>query len=264
MRRLILCCFLIAALSSSAKVGVFGEYDFSKGGYTFLGCQSESDHSTLAYSMGAYFYTDDINLLKTFQQEWVFSKPGKKYACGYHYTIYLCKNGVALESMRVNLNCNEIVCNEGYFYFEANKLRMFYGKMKRASMKEYEFKNISDARRNRDSVLKQQSLIMVNTPEWVKYEGSFQFEDSFRNCPKCYLNTEEVLARYEKEIKTAYPGEPFTLEERGGSMWDILVEVKCNASLEKKFNLYPRAMGYFGKWQPFKLRLYTFWEQGKK
>lgn len=36
------------------------------------------------------FYTDNISILNQFKKEWILNVPGKQYACGYNYTIYIC------------------------------------------------------------------------------------------------------------------------------------------------------------------------------
>ena len=84
--------FTFLSLAVLGQTKLLSDYDFEKGGYSILGTFAESDRNGLKDSIGE-FYTDDISILNRFKKEWVFDKPGKKYSCGYHYTVYVCKNG---------------------------------------------------------------------------------------------------------------------------------------------------------------------------
>lgn len=114
-------------LACYSNTQLFKNYEFEDGGYYIISAFSESDKNGLCDLLGE-FYTDSLPILNLFKEEWQFDKPGEKYAYGYHYSIYLCKNIICLKSIRINLSCNEIVSDEGYFYFNTDKLRMFTGK----------------------------------------------------------------------------------------------------------------------------------------
>jgi hypothetical protein len=260
---LIICLF---SHLSFGKVKSLKDYDFSKGDYSILGVYSESDQNSLRDSLGE-FYTDDISILQEFQKEWVFKKPGLGYACGYHYTVYICKDGLQVERLSINLNCNEVATNEGYFYFDPEKLRMFYGKLKKTFGRRKDFSTISEARNYRNEILLDTNLVMTYTPEWTKFEGYFQFTYEFTDHKKVYK--EEAIAKklkeLEAEIRESYPGEDFELSEAGGSLTEIFVEVSCNKTLSDKFNLFQRLENSsFGKWVPYQLTLkahYKNWHQ---
>lgn len=135
------------------QVEFFKDYDFESGKCYFLGVRSESDRNDLADSLGEW-YTDDISVLNKFKTEWTFTKPDKKYACGYHYVVHLCKDGLALESFAINLNCNEIVGDKGCFYFETSKLSKFKNDLKKPYRERKTFENIDSARKYRTDILK--------------------------------------------------------------------------------------------------------------
>ena len=240
------------------QIEFFKDYDFESGEYYLLGTRSESDRNDLADSLGEW-YTDDISVLKEFKTEWTFTEPGKKYACGYHYVVYLCKDGLALESFAINLNCNEIVGDKGYFYFETTKLSKFKNNLKKSYRERKTFNNIDSARKYRVDILKDSNLIFTPTPNWTRFEGTFDFDFKCEEANKdCLNNEEKVLKQLSAEIKSKYPQEEFELEERGGSSTEVFVEVKCNKTLEEKFDLYERHPEY-DKWDPFRLYLTTYW-----
>ncbi len=258
MKTLQLIILIFLSNIAFGQVEFFKDYDFESGEYYLLGTRSESDRNDLADSLGEW-YTDDISVLKEFKTEWTFKEPGKKYACGYHYVVYLCKNGLALESFAINLNCNEIVGDKGYFYFETSKLSKFINKLKKPYRLIKKFESIDSARIYRMNVLKNSSLILTPTPTWTRFEGMFDFNYECEEENKdCLNNEEKVLKHLSAEITSKYPQEDFELEGRGGSSTEVFVEVKCNRSLEKKFDLYERHSEY-DKWEPFRLNLTTYW-----
>lgn len=255
--------FLLLTSFFFGQTQLLKKYDFDKGGYYLIGVRSESDRNGLADSLGE-FYTDDIKILNAIKKEWTFKKPSPKYACGYHYEVVICKNGLELESFSINLNCNEIVSDNGYFYFETRQLRMFKDSFKKLFRKQEKFASLTDARNYRKNILKVPNLILTPTPIWTKYEGTFQFTYV---CPKgskdCLDNEAKLLIKLTEEIKLKYPDEEFELEGRGGSISDLFVEVKCNKTLADKFGLYKRDLE-FDKWEPYRYSFYTFWTVGQK
>jgi len=255
---------LFLTVSTYSQTQILKKYDFNEGGYYLLGVFSASDESTLQDSIGE-FYSDDIAILNKFKKDWIFKRPGKRYACGYHYDIYICKQGEILESFAINLNCNEIVTDKGYFYFDPDLLRQFYGKLKEPYGKMLSFNTITEAREYRTKILKDTTLIMAQKPRWSEYEGSFRFTYKCKEGTKNCLNEDEkILKLIETEIKEKYPNEKFILTDAGGSLTTLELEIICNKSLSDKFDLYYRDKEkYFGKWSPFNLTLETYWKTRK-
>jgi hypothetical protein len=264
MKKIILhISFLFLSILSFGQTQLLKDFDFEKGGYYLLGTFSESDRNSLQDSLGE-FYTDNISILNQFKEEWTFTEPGKKYACGYHYSVYLCRNGIALKQISINLNCNEIVTDEGYFYFDSQKLRMFYGKLITPIEQRKSFIEISKARNYRTEILKDSNLIMTPVPNWTTHEGTFQFEyickEGSKDCN--YENSEKTLLNIQKIIHDQYPNEKFDLDDRGGSSMTMIVEVSCNKTLSDKFELFKRdTESYFGKFTPYHLGIRTYWKK---
>src|SRR5579871_2625242 len=242
--------FLLATTTSFGQTQLLKNYDFEKGGYYLIGVRSESNYNGLADSLRE-FYTDDIKVLNAIKKEWTFKKPSPLYACGYHYEVMVCKNGLALETFDINLNCNEIETDQGAFYFDTRKLRMFKESFKRPVAETKKFSTLIEARNYRETILKDTSLIMTATPYWVKFEGTFKFTYA---CPKedCFKNEKRLLVEFDKQIKMKYPSEPFELHGLGGSKTELEVEVQCNKSLADNFGLYKRDLNR-GNWKPYDL-----------
>lgn len=244
---------LSTSIAFAKKTQLLKDYDFEKDGYYLLGTFSESDRNGLRDTLGE-FYTDDISVLNQFKKEWTFDKPSPFYACGYHYTVYICKNGLPVESFAINLNCNTIVTDRGIFYFDTQKLRMFAEKLKKPFMRRDEFSSITTARDKRAEILKKDGLIMTETPNWTEYEGEFEF-----TYPKEFgskVDNEQILNELTQEIQAAYPDEVFTLWERGSSREELHVNVMCNKTLVDKFELYPKS---WNEWSTYQLWLGSYW-----
>lgn len=243
-----------------SKTQLLKDYNFNQGGYYILGLKSESDRSTLQDSMGE-FYTDDTVVLNKFKQTWIFKTPGKGYSCGYHYNIFICKNGQILTSFSVNLNCNELATDDAYFYFNPQLLRQFYNQLKKPNSTEKVFTSAVEARNYRQKILLDTLLIVAFEPGWIDYEGSFRFTYNCKAGTKdCIDEDHKLFNKIKAEIKKQYPNEPFELEEVGGSWTTMELLITCNKSLSDSFNLYTRDReNYFGKWAPFELKIETFW-----
>ena len=255
MRHILKAIFLLTICSSlRGQTAFLKDYDFDKGGYYILGALSESDPNGLADSLGL-FYTNDIATLNQIKKEWVFKKPGKKYACGYHYIVHICKDGKSLEDFAINLNCNEIVGNKGYFYFNSNKLRVFKDSFKKMYADFERYDELKVAKQKRDSLLQNKNVLLVETPRWTKYEGTFKFTYVCDSKTKwCLSNGDKILPKLKIEISQKFPNEIFELSDVGGSSSELFVEVLCNKTLSDKFNLYKRdttTATSLDKWEPF-------------
>lgn len=244
--------FLPVTSYSSTKL--FKDYKFEDGGYYIIGAFSESDKNSLCDSLGQ-FYTDSLPILNLFKEEWQFDKPGMQYSCGYHYCLYLCKNKICLKTIRINLNCNEIVSDEGYFYFNTDKLRKFTGKLKKVKSVYESFGSLEEARTKRTQTLNQPKLLFTPEEFWINFEGRFSFTYTYIKGKDGYKTQKSIiLNKLSEEIRNKYPDEKFTLFDVGGSKEEMFISVHCNKSLSDKFTIYPR-----GAWTPFYLHMTSYW-----
>lgn len=262
---LILNVLLAVSVASCSKVKVFNDFDFNKGGYTLLGTFSENSRNTLRDSLGE-FYTDDIEVLNQFKKIWEFSKRSQNYACGYHYNIYLCYQGEVVLQLRINLECEEITFGGEKYYFNSNLLRQFYGKLKSSYSHEDQFSTLLDARDYYKKIVIDTNLIMAPQPPWIEFEGYFGFTYKYQVGTKDFDDEEEqIFKAIESDIKTTYPGEPFSIEKSVESLDEITFRITCNKTLAESFNLHGRIPEtYPGKWSPFDFRyLKTYWKTDK-
>lgn len=254
----------------------FGQYEPLKGidpdssGYYILGTFSESDENSLQDSLREW-YIDEISTIKELKQLWKFDEEAPFYACGYHYHIMLCKNGVALEDFYVNLNCSSIVSNGKSYVFDSSKLRFIYGKTKRF-YKEPKETGITEGRNYLDSIRNQPRLIYAPDPIWKKYEGEFEFTYNYEKGTEAYFPELEkrikpkllkycpdsILEKLKLDIQKAYPDEEFEISDYGGSLTEVFVRITCNKTLDDKFNLYAKEFES-QEWEYFEPRFSVYW-----
>lgn len=256
---------------------IFGQYqplkelNLESSEYTVLATFAESDKNSLRDSLREW-YIDDVPLLKELQTLWAFDEETPYYACGYHYSIQICKNGLEVDEFSVNLNCGTVVHGGKSYKFDNNKLRYLIGKKIRRFKRDQHLMDIKEARAYVDSIQGNHALIYVPMPDWMKYEGTFEFTYNYPKGTEAYFpelekkidkkklpfSTDSVFARIEAEIQKTYPGEQFILHDFGGSLTDILFRVTCNKSLEEKFDLYPISEYY--TWKMFKPHFEVYWK----
>lgn len=249
--------FCVSSILSIGQVQPLNKFDFSNGEYYLIGFPwGGADQNDLAEELGEW-YTNDTDVLNEFKSKWTFVEPGRKFACGYHYEVHLCKNGQSVKEFLINLNCKEIVTDEGYFYFEPDKLSSLKDKLKKPISKYESFDSIGSARSYHQKILSNDFLIWTDNPEWLKFEGSFSF--NFKCKDKnidCLDNEEKILIELHQEISSKYPNENFELNGGGGSNSELFVNINCNKSLSDKFDLYEKS---WNKWKANKLRLRSYW-----
>jgi hypothetical protein len=248
----------------------FEKYRFEDGGYSVVGVFEHIDDHPLQKKVGE-FYTDDLVVLNALKKNWVFTRPQHQYACGYHYLISVLRNGNVLDDFSINLECHELALGDRSYYFDWRRLEDFAGRFKPLYRRKNEFTSVSQAREFWKAANSNQDFVYAWKPEWLEFEGTFQFQvkciDTVRDCIK---DGDKMLPQLNKAISAAYPGEWFELEAIGGtSSGELFVLIKCNESLERRFDLYDRwNKQAFGKWEPYPLTLYSYWkhpvEENKK
>jgi hypothetical protein len=247
-------------VDSSAQVKPFEEYDLSSGEYVFVGIFSHNDDHPIQKKLGE-FYTDDVAVLRSLKAEWVFLKPQRQHACGYHYQFLLIKKGIVEKSNVANLECRELVTDSGSVLFDSKLLSRF--KFKPLRRESRSFETVSDARRHLNAVLQDPDVVYIYPPRWSRFEGEFRFN---MKCPPelkdCYMfeNFPKIKPQVENAVRHAYPGEDFEIASGGGATGgELYITIRCNKSLEEKFDIYDRwGKEHFGKWEAYPLDLTSY------
>lgn len=260
MKRSILLTFLTIALCGLSVSGqrLFEKYQFEDGGYALLGIFVHHSDHPLQKKVGE-FYSDDVQVLNAIKRAWVFNKPQRQYACGYHYEIIILQHGVRKESFAINLECNELVTPDGSRYFDLKKISAFASALKPVRNEKREFSTVKEARGFLGAVSKRSDFLYYWPPRWLEHEGEFRFRiqcpaDLGKNCSSGE-KSDAMLPRLRTSISAAYPDERFGIVASGGSSdGEAYFTVKGSKSLEEKFDLYDRwGRTIFGKWEAYHL-----------
>jgi hypothetical protein len=234
---------LMITTSVYAQTQLLKNYDFNKGGYTLLFEQSRGgfDNQNEFIELSNY-YIDDISILNEIKKNWVFNKSEMIYACGYHYEVYLCKNGIKIDNFSINLECGQICSSQGYFDFSKDKWMMFQNKLKKAVTKNNKFASLQKARDAHAGYFKQNRLIMIASPDWLLHEGAFIFKYNCSGDERDCITNPRIISKLLKQIQEMYPQEPMNIEFAGSTSTisdeECEFRVRCNKSLAKKFKLY--------------------------
>lgn len=261
----IIALFVVSATTACAQYRPFDKYDFDEGGYALIGVfENYSDHP-VQKSVGE-FYTDDVALLNEIKRVWSFPREQVMHACGYHYHVMLIRHGTKVNELSINLECNEVVTALGSRVFDSSLLTKFSSRLQKLVSRSEEFPSIEKAREYWTRIKQDQNFVYAYEPQWLEYEGSFQFQVQCpAEDPNCYMSgrDESLLAEVRKKITVAFPEEKFEIRSTGGtSDGEAFVEIKCNKSLEAKFDIYDRWNGEgFGRWKPFHLELRSYWKK---
>lgn len=158
---------------------ILKDFDFDDGnnwGMYFVGWGRQFDASFEGKKLNE-LYADDIELLKKIKNNWLL-EPGPTYACGYHYTVYIAKNGVLEDSMAVNLECNTIAHKGGSHIISSEKLFEFFPYMKPVKKFDISFLSVTSARKAYELLKSQREVVPLAWGEepWLKFDGTFEIE----------------------------------------------------------------------------------------
>lgn len=263
---LILCAAVFSFLweadaATPDKVRLFEKYNFESGRYAVVGMIWSDQGNKIQKALGD-FYTDDVDILSELKQKWITDEPSPMFACGYHYTISVLKDGREVESFSLNLEegCNTIVTDRGHYYFDPDKLGAFIGRFKKPIIERKVFKTRAEGSAYLKSLSGRTDVLMTRTSEGFDYDGEFRF---YADCNFGGFDNnrmQQCLTRVEKQIMKKYPGEKFMVDE-AGSMWGagkskILIRMKCRKGLYNKFDLY--AVEW--KWSGYSSELMILWK----
>lgn len=249
----------VAARADGKPLPLLGEHDFTAGGYSLIGLNWGRPRHPVQKQLGE-FYVDDPALLKELKTMWVTAGPAPMYACGYHYTILLVREGRPVEDFSINLEteCGTVVTDTGSYRFDAALLTRLADRYRKPVVEQREFASLAEARDYLASLAGNERLLLMPDPQWRVYDGEFRL---MLPCPDHGYDEAKVngcIGGLRAEIKAKYPGETFDLSEAGSSGDDlILIEMKSSRTLHDHFDLYDDDW----KWRDYDPALTLYWKQ---
>jgi hypothetical protein len=224
--------------------GVFDDYNFNTGEYKLFATHwSEEIGHPLSDSLGL-FYISDTALLNELKRTWHFRESNSIYYCGYDYIFYLTHDDSVVEKLSLNISCNSLVGTNSNHYFEADKLRVLYGRVPALRAVEVRTKDRSIALNKLDSISKLSDHLVPEKSSylWSSYPGHFYF--SYAKNREELLGSETVETNIQKELQTLYPESSFSIAFKGGGPNYYLYRLYCTRALYDKFNLYSNKKEY--------------------
>lgn len=255
--------FLLTSFTVNCQTQLFKNYNFNEGGYAIIGTFWNSWSHPIKDSLGE-FYTEDIKQLNKFKKAFTFSKPGVGFACGYHYTLYLCRDGKIIQSISINLECCEIATNGKYYYFDPNIMRQFYNQLNYLKIVSVNFNNLYEARGQYKILEKNENLLLMKRPLWLKFDGHFVFRFDCKGFD-CIDDEKQIVAAIENQIKEKYPNYDFYMEQCTYSSEYLEFKLYCKKSMYEKFTLFTKRKNTtFEEWDERDLSIGTYWRTKKK
>lgn len=229
----------VPAHAEGAGEPLFAAHDFAAGRYSLVGLLDSRPRHPIQKQLGN-FYVDDPALLATMRSEWRAGAEAPFYACGYHYTILLTRDGEVVESLAINLEteCGTVVGNSGSHRFDTALLTRHAARYREPVIEQRDFASLAEARTYLAKAETDPRLLLAPHPVWRDYDGYFRF---MMPCPGHGFDDVKVaacIAAARSAIEAKYPGEKFELDESGSQGDDIMVEMKSRKPLHDRFDLY--------------------------
>jgi hypothetical protein len=243
--------------NAEKPISLLSEHAFAAGGYTILVVPEGSIRLNQPDSDAVSVYFDQVADLERINKGLVAYSPATVYPFGCFDTqkIFVCKNGIVMETLVISQNCHSITSSEGEFAY--NGYFPFLG-YRLARLQIDKFDDATTARKLHKERLSQPGLLLMTTPEWLEYDGEFGFYLDDDKSTEMKVE-QDAIAEFNKR----FPGEPYTLsvESYGHSPthpWNFRVLVKCRKSLFDSFgNLHEVD---WGGWKSYKLTLESYWK----
>jgi len=243
--------------NSSAHVNILARYDFNKGGYALVGITKDKD--SLTSEIGNFYITDTV-VLNKIKSEWIFEPMNILPACpDLNYFIYIVKDGLEAERFSINSSlCKMLMSDRNFFHFNSEKIRNLKTKLKKPLILLDTFISIEDARKQWEKYKGNKELIMINTPDWLHFEGKLEFTYPMKFESNSFSLAEQLKPKIFKQIQDTYFDEKFRFFNLiSYYKTGIIYSIYCNKTLFDKFELYPQEEK---KWKSFPLELRSVWK----
>jgi hypothetical protein len=247
------------------KESVFANCDFKSNDFSLYIINT----NPIKVEDNIYLYTRDTTLLKELKKLWVYDLEESYGRCAPLYDIYLKKNDTICSKFSLSVKCNEVFIKGKQFQFDAKKLFInVLNKFQTLHRYNFEFHNL----KTRNSILskiEKKSLVMneLTNSTKIQYETVFRFNYLVKveYQKKRNFTEKKIIEQLNNQIVEKYPNEDFLLEcsyfkrDRETEMNTYQMDLYCNESLYKKFNLYKKIVNFESR--PLKLSFFSKKEQ---
>ena len=115
---------LFVGCSNKKSIHLFEEYDFNSGNYKLYGILTEGGPTNFTENVGNFVVLDTV-ILNKIKQDWKIHSTNKIMPCGYSYLMVLMDKDSCVYHFGVNLDCEYLTCEKGWFKFPAKLLNRY-------------------------------------------------------------------------------------------------------------------------------------------
>ena len=120
----LLVMILFVGCSNKQNIRFFEGYDFNSGNYKLYGILTEGGPTNFTENVGDFVILDTVTLNKI-KQDWEIHLTDKRMPCGYSYIMVLMDKDSCVYHFDVNLDCEYLTCEKGWFEFPAKLLNKY-------------------------------------------------------------------------------------------------------------------------------------------
>jgi len=233
------------------------EFNFNEGGYSLLVFPNHySDKDDLVY------HTSNQDILKALNGQMIVTKEAVTYpfACNDGLNLFLQKRNQIVKTLAIRYRCHALIENGNYWDYSGLGFAVLLSRMDTAKMVKVNYNNLNDAREDYSKKLTNDSLIVVEEPEWFKYDGYFYLRYPNPNVSgrAPFTEWETLTSKVRKEITDKYSDHKFEVAlhyyGHGENYPTVLFKVSAKSDFYSQFEAYPITSG----WKPFKPELIIY------
>ncbi len=122
---------MISCKSSNEKsIQLLDKYDFNTGKYKLYGIICEAKPTNFSNKVESFVVEDTITLNKI-KHDWQICYTDKRMPCGITYMMVLMKDDSCVYNFGINLECDYLICNLGWFEFPEKLMNKYENLVKR-------------------------------------------------------------------------------------------------------------------------------------
>lgn len=202
---------------------------------SLLGTLQPGKKHSITDTLGEFYLIDEIQIHRFFQQIDTTVEL-KSNLCPADYVVYYRKSGSQKpEKITLRLTCNTLDWNGKTYRFSSENLHYLMDVARTPELQVMDFPAIKPAREAYAHVMANPDLLYVAEPEWVRYEGSadYQFECAGTDfdCVEMRRKIRDFLLG---KIDARFPDELVDIQIAGGDAEKVRFEIHCSENLGKE------------------------------
>jgi hypothetical protein len=233
-------------VTENDSLAAFKKYNFQSGRYALLVL---ADFPANKLGVNGDFYIDDIAILEKMKKEFTVAGKINRQMDGcnyhssfnhmfYHYNFILLHKGNVKEHFFLNIDSNLLSTGERNYEFDPLSLVKYKQYFKKLMIQNHSFNSLTEAKAHVNKInSNKRFLYYTENKDWKAFDGSFAIE--YITPDRNPIGGDTVKNWIDKQIRTAYPTEPFKLAY--SMLWNGIeygFTVECNKSLFDQFSIY--------------------------